>query len=283
MIRDAGRFVLGVLQGARDDRVTGLAAEVAYFAMLSVFPGLLAVAAAVTSLALVVGPDIATEVEATVVEWLEAVLTDKASAVTHEVRDLFDRNNGDLLTVAVVAAIWSGSRGIDAVIRAMALVANVVDHRPFWRRRLLSLGLLLGTVVAAAVALSMFVVGPLLGGGQAVAEAIGAGSAFATGWRWLRFPLVALALTGWSLVMLHVSRPGADRWRDDLPGAVAATALWLVATVGLRVYLGTIGATNPVLGALGGPVIALLWLYLLAAGLLLGAEVAQQVRERRRP
>ncbi|HVM07224.1 MAG TPA: YhjD/YihY/BrkB family envelope integrity protein [Acidimicrobiales bacterium] len=261
--------------------MTGLSAEVAYFAMLSVFPGLLAVAAAVTSLSLVVGPDAASEVEATVVSWLETVLTDRASAVVDEVRGLFDRDNSDVFTFAVVAALWSGSRGVDALIRAVVLVANDVDLRPFWRRRLLSLGLLLGTVVATAVSLSMFVVGPLLGGGQAVADAIGAGSAFATGWRWLRLPLVAVALTGWSLVILHVSRPGADRWRDDLPGAVTTTALWLIATAGLRAYLGTLGATNPVLGALGGPLIALLWLYLLAAALLIGAEVAQQVRELR--
>lgn len=281
VITDVRDFGTQLARAGKDDRITGLAAEVAYFAMLGIFPGLLAVAAAVTSLAVVVGPDVAADVERTVVSWLETVLTDRASAVTSAVRDLFDRDNGDVFTFAVIAALWSGSRGIDAAIRAIVLVANDVDRRPFWRRRLLSLGLLVGTVVASAIALSMFVVGPLLGGGQAVAEAVGAGSAFATGWRWLRFPLAAVALTVWALVMLHVARPHAGRWRDDLPGAVTATALWLLATVGLRVYLGTVGATNPVLGALGGPVIALLWFYLLAMGLLVGAEVAQQVREKR--
>ena len=275
------RFVRDVLVGARDDRVTGLAAEVAYFAMLSLFPAIIAVAAAVTTLSPVIGGDDAADVEETVVQWLETALSDRAATVIDQVRELFDRSNADLFTLALLAAIWSGSRGVDAVVRAVTLVANDVETRPWWKRRLVALGLLLGTVAAAALALSMFVVGPLLGGGRAVADAVGAGSAFTTAWSWLRVPLVALALMGWSLVVLHVSRPGREAWRTDFPGALATTGLWLVATAGLRIYLQVLGSTNPLLGALGGPLILLLWLYLLALGLLLGAEVAQQLRSRR--
>ena len=275
------RFVRDVLVGARDDRVTGLAAEVAYFAMLSLFPAIIAVAAAVTTLSPVIGSDDAADVEETVVQWLETALSDRAATVIDQVRELFDRSNADLFTLALLAAIWSGSRGVDAVVRAVTLVANDVETRPWWKRRLVALGLLLGTVAAAALALSMFVVGPLLGGGRAVADVVGAGSAFTTAWSWLRVPLVALALMGWSLVVLHVSRPGREAWRTDLPGAAAATGLWLVATAGLRIYLQVLGNTNPLLGALGGPLILLLWLYLLALGFLLGAEVAQQLRCRR--
>ena len=274
-------FVMGTLRGARDDRVTGLGAEVAYFAMLSIFPALVAVAAAVTTLKPVVGAERAGEVEDTVVEWLEQALSDRASTVIDQVQELFDRSNADLFTVALLFALWSGSRGIDAVIRAVTLVANDTETRPWWKRRLVSLALLLGTVASTALALTMFVVGPLLGGGRAFADAIGADYVFATAWTWLRFPLVGLALTGWALVVLHISRPGNERWKTDVPGAIATTVLWLLATVGLRLYLQVLGSSNPLLGALGGPLILLLWLYLLALGLLIGAEVAQQFRLRR--
>ena len=275
------QFVVDTLRGARDDRVTGLGAEVAYFAMLSIFPALVAVAAAVTTLTPVVGAERAGEVEDTVIEWLEQALSNRASTVIDQVQDLFDRSNGDLFTVALLFALWSGSRGIDAVIRAVTLVANDTETRPWWKRRLVSLALLLGTVASAALALTMFVVGPLLGGGQAVADAIGVDYAFSTAWTWLRFPLVGLALTGWSLVVLHISRPGNEHWKTDVPGAITTTVLWLLATVGLRLYLQVLGSSNPLLGALGGPLILLLWLYLLALGLLIGAEVAQQFRTRR--
>ena len=281
MRNGAVEFVVDTLRGARDDRVTGLGAEVAYFAMLSIFPSLVAVAAAVTTLSPIIGAERAGEVEETVIEWLQQALSDQARTVIDQVRDLFDRSNADLFTIALLVALWSGSRGIDAVIRAVTLVANDVETRPWWKRRLVSLALLLGTVASAALALSMFVVGPLLGGGRAIADTVGAGAVFATAWTWLRFPLVGLALTGWSLVVLHVSRPGSEHWKTDLPGAITATVLWLLATIGLRLYLQVLGSSNPVLGALGGPLILLLWLYLLALGLLIGAEVAQQFRLRR--
>ena len=274
-------FVVDTFRGARDDRVTGLGAEVAYFAMLSIFPAIVAVAAAVTTLSPIIGSERASEVEETVIEWLRTALSERASTVIDQVRDLFDRSNADLFTIALLVALWSGSRGIDAIVRAVTLVANDVETRPWWKRRVVSLGLLLGTVGAAALAVSMFVVGPLLGGGRAVADTVGAGEVFATAWTWVRFPLVGLALAGWSLVVLHVSRPGREQWRTDLPGAITTTVLWVLATLGLRIYLQVLGSSNPLLGALGGPLILLLWLYLLALGLLIGAEVAQQFRTRR--
>lgn len=282
--RDSGDglvgFVVGVLRGAKADRVTGLAAEVAFFAVLSVLPILVAAATALTLVPRFGGDGEGVDVEGTIVSWVEDVLTEEATGVVDAIRDLFDRSNGDIFTIALLGALLAGSRGIDAAIEAVVVVANDVEARPWWKRRLLSLGMLLGTVVAGAVAVSMFVVGPLLGGARGVADELGRGETFVVVWRWLRFPLGALALTLWSAAVLHVSRPHGRAWRADLIGASVTTALWIALSLGLRVYLGTFGRSNPALGALGGPLILLLWLYLLALALLIGAEVAQQVRER---
>lgn len=279
-LRPAADLVVGVGRGARDDRVTGLAAEVAFFAALSVLPTLVAVAAALTLVPRLGGGSAgAGEVEATIIGWLENVLTNQASAVIDEVEQLFDRANGDIFTIALLVALWSGSRGIDAILRAIVVVSNQVERRPWWKRRLLSLGLLLLTIVVFAVVLSMFVVGPLLGGAQSVADHFGFGGGFTAAWRWLRVPVVATVLTAWSLLMLHVGRSSTRRWTADLPGAIVTTVLWIIASLGLRLYLATIGGTSVALGALGGPLIALVWLYLLAAALLIGAEVGQQVQE----
>lgn len=280
--RDEGivGLALGVLRGARDDRVTGLAAEVAFFGALSVLPTLIAAATALTLVPRFGTDGRGADVEGSITSWMERILTDQASGVVEATRALFDRSNGDIFTIALLLALFSGSRGIDAAVNAIVLVSNDFEGRPWWKRRLLSLGMLVSTVVAGAIAVSMFVVGPVLGGARDVAEQFGSGRGFVVAWRWLRFPLGALALTLWSVAVLHVARPHARSWRADLIGASVTTVLWIVLSVGLRVYLVTIGRSNPALGALGGPLIVLLWFYLLALALLLGAEVAQQVRER---
>ena len=273
-------FVLEVLRGARDDRLTGLAAEVAFFGALSVLPALIAAAAALTLVPRFGRDGRGADVEGAILSWAERLLTDQASGVLDAIRDLFDRSNGDIFTIAVLLALVSGSRGIDAAVNAIVLVSDDVEGRPWWKRRLLSLAMLLGTVVAGAVAVSMFVVGPVLGGARDLADQLGRGEGFVVAWRWLRFPLGALAVTSWSVAVLHVARPHARSWRADLVGASVTTLLWIVLSVGLRLYLATIGRSNAALGALGGPLILLLWLYLLALALLVGAEVAQQVRRR---
>ena len=280
-MRSPATTVAGVARGARDDRISGLAAEVAFFAALSVLPSLVAIAAALTLVPRLGGSASPGDVEATVVGWLQRVLTEQASDVTREVERLFDRANGDVFTLALVVALWSGSRGIDAVLRAIVVVSDDAERRPWWKRRLISLGLLLTTIIVTAVVLSMFVVGPLLGGAQSVADHFGFGRGFETAWSFFRLPVVAAVLTAWSLLMLHVGRSSRRRWRADLSGAVVTMVLWVLASLGLRIYLGTLGSTNLALGALGGPLIGLVWLYLLAAALLLGAEVAQQARGER--
>lgn len=275
-------FVRAVVVDTIDDRVTGLAAEIAFFGALSLFPGLLAFATAVTLLG-AVGVDTAQAIQDTVLVSLENVLTVEAGGVLRAARDIFERDNADVFTFAVLLALWSGSRGMDAVIEAVAIASDVEERRSWVRRRAIALGLLVATIVALAIVLSMLVAGPLLGGGRAVADALGFGALFAASWNVLRLPAAGLALVVWVLVVLHTARPRRRSWRDDLVGAVVAASGVLAVSVGLRVYLATVGRSNAVLGALGGPLILLLWLFLLGMALLIGAEVAQQWRERRAP
>ncbi|HEX7167900.1 MAG TPA: YhjD/YihY/BrkB family envelope integrity protein, partial [Acidimicrobiales bacterium] len=232
--------------------------------MLSLFPAAIALAAGVTLLADLRGAAGGGDVESAIIAWIERFATEEASGFIDSVRALFNRSNSDLLTVALAVSLWSGSRGIDAVVRSVVVIAGDIERRPWWKRRLLSLGLLLGTVVAGSMAVTMLVVGPLLGGGHALAEHLGLEDAFATAWGWLRLPLAVGALVGWAVVLLHVSRPNAGSWRSDLTGAIATAFLWLAATLGLRFYVSVVGASNAAAGALGGAVVALLWLYLLA-------------------
>src|SRR5690606_17520397 len=177
------------------------------------------------------------------------------------------------LTTGVVVALWAASRGFTAVVNGLDVVYDLEERRPWLRRRLVALGLALGTVVVVAALVAMLVVGPLLGSGAELAERIGAGRAFAAAWDWARWPAMLVALAAWTATIFHLAPNHRTPWRADVPGAVLTTGLWVLLSVGLRAYLALAPGSNQVLGALGGVLIVLLWLYLLAVGLLLGGEL----------
>lgn len=277
----AGEIIRELVHEWKDDRVAGVAAEVAFFGLLGLFPSLLAIAAALGSLDGLVGQDLADDARRAVVDGMQRFLTDDASTTIHAVEELFAEASPGALTTGAVLALWAASRGFTAVINGLDVVYDLDERRSYVRRRLAALGLALGTVLVVAAVLAMVVVGPLLGSGQELAERIGAGGAFAVLWDWARWPVMLAALVAWTATIFHLAPNHRSPWRDDLPGAVLTTGLWAALSLGLRAYLALAPGTNQVLGALGGILIVLLWLYLLAIGLLVGGEVNAILLHRR--
>lgn len=257
----------------REDRVSGLAAEVAFFALLSLFPTVLAVTAALGSLEAIVGQRVAERAEVEVVAFLERVLTDEAAGTIDAVRALFDGPNPGLLTIGLVIALWAASRGFAAVINALGAAYDIEEVRPWIVVRGIALVLALGSIVVGALVLAMLVLGPLLGTGREVAGAIGLGSWFATFWEVVRIPVMVLVLIGWAATIYHVAPDHRTPWRWDLPGAALSAALWGLFSFGFRLYLAVGGGGNEVVGTLGGTLIVVLWLYLMSVGLILGGEL----------
>jgi membrane protein len=265
----------------REDRVGGLAAEMAFFGMLSVFPALLALTSVLGLLDAVTSGDVADEAQDQVVGALSNVLSDQAEGTVDAVSALFETSSPGVLTISVALALWAASRGFAALVRALDIVYDLPEHRSWVRLRLVSLLLALGTVVIGAALLAMLVIGPLLGTGRSVADALGLGAGFATFWDWVRWPTIVVLVTVWAATVFHVAPNHSTPWRWDAPGAVIAAACWIVVSIGFRLYLEIAGEANQVFGILGGGLIALMWLYLLAVGLLLGGEVNAMMAERR--
>ena len=271
--RDVREVGTSVYREAVADRLTGLAAEVAFFGVLSLFPGLLMVAAALGSLDSLVGSKIATTTEREILRFLDLILTDQASGAVDAVARLFDRDNSGLVTVASLVALLVLSRGFATVLRALNLAYDVTERRRWWKLRLWSLGLALGSTLIAAVVLAMIVVGPLFGQGREVASLFGLGRGFGFIWRWLRWPLVFALLIAWATTLFYIGpNRRKERWRRDLPGATVAAVLWLIVSAGFNLYLRVAADTNPIYGVLGGGLILLVWLYLLSLSLLVGGE-----------
>lgn len=267
----------------RDDRVTGLAAEIAFFGLLSLFPALLAVAAALGSLEAVAGQDVAAQAEEEMVEFFRRVLTDEAAGTIDAVQGLFEGSSPGIATIGLVSALWAASRGFSALVNALDVVYDLDERRGYLRVRVTALGLAVATVVVIALILAMLVLGPLFGTGEEVADWLGFGGGFVTFWTWLRWPVGVVLAVAWAATVLHIAPNHRTPWRLDIPGAVVAAICWVGASFGLRVYLGLAVGTEQVLGTLGGSLIILLWLYLLALGLLLGGEVNAVIAHRTGP
>jgi membrane protein len=272
-----------LVDACRRHRLSGLAAEVAFWATLSIFPALLAVAAALGSVDALVGTDAAERTRAELVDGVTELLGGTASGVASTVDGLFDRPRPSLVSVGLVALVWAASRAFTALIRALDVIYGVDERRSWVRVRLTGLGLALGSLAVGSLVLAAVVVGPLLGRGPAVSEAVGLGDAFATAWTWVRLPVAALVLVAWATTIFHLAPDHRTPWRWDLPGALLTMGLWLVGHLGLLAYLSlTAGSTNAVFGVLGGALTLLLWLFVLAAGALLGAELNAAVARWRR-
>src|SRR5690606_5927944 len=141
----------------REDRVGGLAAEVAFFGVLSLFPALLAMTAALGWLDALAGRDVATRAEEAVVDFLRRVLTDEAAGSAEAGRGIFAEGDAGLVPGGVVAALWAASRGFVALVRALDVVYDLDERRSYVGLRAVALGLALGTVLVVAAMLAMLV------------------------------------------------------------------------------------------------------------------------------
>src|SRR4029453_2980556 len=164
------------------------------------------------------------------------------------------------LVVSLLAVLWAASGGVQGLVKGLNVVYDERETRGFVKLRGLSLLLTLGAIVVAVVALALITVFPRvvdnLGLGQA-------GQLAASIARW-----VVLAL----LVRFAPDRAN-PRWRWVSPGALVALVLWLLGSIGFSWYVDNFGKYNQTYGALAAVIILLLWLYLSAFAVLLGAEL----------
>ena len=120
--------------------------------------------------------------------------------------------------------------------------------------------------------ITAFVIGPLFGRAEVVSS-LGVSTEYAFVWSWVRFPVAFLALVAWATTLFHVGPDRPTRWRSGLRGGLLTTVLWVAASLAFSTYLKLVVPRSPVLGALGGGLILMTWLYLLCLALLIGAEL----------
>ena len=275
------RLAREVINKADRDRLLGLAAESAFFAVLTLFPALLVVATILGQLGTFIGESNALRVEEAVLTFLDELLTDSADDAIATVRQVFDVG-GNALTVATLLALASLSTAFSTLVNTVNIAYDVPETRGWWRRRWLGLLLGFGSVLTGALALTLLVIGPIFGRAEEAVGDIGIGGIYDFLWTYLRWPLAFGALVLWATTMDHLMPNRRTRWRYDLPGGLLTALLWLLASYGLNLYLELVVTSSPIFGALGGGLILMSWFYLLCVALLAGAELNAILLARRR-
>jgi membrane protein len=262
---------------AREDNLTDWAAALTYYGVLSIFPALLVLVALLSLLG---------EHPRTTDALLEIVQDVSPGAAAETLRDpIVDviRSKGGagaLLGVGLVGALWSASGYIGAFMRAMNVLYEVEEGRPFWKLRPLQIAITIAMVLLLAlVAIAIVVTGPLA---SAVGGVVGLGDAAVTAWSWGKWPVLVLIVIV-MLAVLYYAAPNVKHpgFRLLSPGAVAAVVLWLVASLLFALYVAKFGSYNRTYGSLGAVVVFLVWLWISNLALLLGAELDSELERRR--
>lgn len=263
------------------DRVLGLAAEAAFWALLSLTPLLLVLVAAVGYLTPLFGPGIMVRVEETILAAAEQVLVPAAVQDVLEpvLADVLRHGRGGIISLGFLFALWAGSTAMSVYVNAITLAYGMHGVRSVVKSRLLAFGLYLGGVMAGIVTLPLLVTAPgwIIAAAPEPARPL-MGPVVTYGY----WPTVVVVCTGLLALLYHLAVPARGRWRRDLPGALVAMGIWLAGSYLLRVFLSFAVTHSPIYGALSAPVAALLFLYLTALAVLLGAELNAQL-DRRHP
>ncbi len=268
------RISIMVVSLVRTNRVMALGAEIAYWMVLSVVPLLLAIASTLGWLSKIVGQTVADEARDQLAKQVTILFGTEGTAAT-SIDRLFGSTARGALTLSLITSFLAASRGFISLVGALGLISGHATQRNWIMTRVIGLLVMLLSLV---VLVTLLVV-------TGVAKT---GLGLASPWdgvvSTLILPISMVVMTGWAAVLLHVAPREHTPIAFDLPGAVL-TALWWVAGSYLTGwYIETTSSSEDVLGLLGSGVGILIWLYVIAVGILIGAQFNAAIRiDRRRP
>jgi membrane protein len=253
---------------ANQDNALGLAAELSYYFLLSLVPTIVCLVA----LASFLPPQ-------TIQEMIESLRRFAPGEVTTIVRDqltaLANRSNQGIFTFGLLFALWSSSAAMVSLSSALNRAYDIEEARPWWKVRLTAIFLTIGVAVFVVLAFGLVIVGPTLA--DQLAQRMGLGAAFTTSWKILQWPF-AFALVTVGLGLIYYFGPDAEQdWEWVTPGAVFGTALWLLASLAFKIYVTRFGTYNETYGSLGGVIVTMLWFYLSALAIVIGAEMNAEI------
>ena len=257
-----------------DDDCLGISAQLAYYFALALFPALLFIVAlasylpydVVNDAVAALAPIAPQEVLTIIRKQLESIVTGEATG---------------LLTIGILGALWSSSGAMTSIVSALNTAYDIPETRPWWKVRLVAIGLTIALVIFVLFSFTLVVAGP--DAGRYLTEWLGLPNFLDTVWRLVRWPLVFILATG-GIAIVYYYAPNAEQdWVWVTPGSIVATLFWIVFSMGFRFYVTRVGDLAATYGALAGAAILLLWLYLSGLALLIGGELNSEIEHAANP
>jgi membrane protein len=264
-----GELLKRTAKEASEDDCLGLAAQLAYYFFLALFPAILFI------LALASFFPLTNFIDETVRALRPIAPTQILTFLEEQLRRLSNADNGGILTIGILGAIWSSSAAVVAIIGSLNRAYDIEEGRPWWKVRLTAIGLTVALALLVLVSFSLIVAGPTAA--QHLASSFGLGEAFEWTWRILQWPLAFFLLsTGVGLV--YYFAPDAEQdWAWITPGAIAGTLLWIIVSLGFKFYVANFADYNATYGAVGAVIVLLLWFYISGLAILVGAEMNAEI------
>ncbi|MFC4786229.1 YihY/virulence factor BrkB family protein [Nocardioides sp. MAHUQ-72] len=262
------RLIVTTVSSCLRYRVTGLAAEAAFFAVLSVPPLIFAMAGAIGYVTDRFTPAQIADVRAAVIDLSERALTESAvnRIIIPTIDDVLKGGRFDVISLGFVLALWSGSRALNVFVDTITIMHGLGGHRGIIKTRALSFALYVLAMVTGVLTVPLVVAGPSL-----VGDWLPPRFDFVMNFYW---PTVIVVCICFLATLYHVSVPVRTNWSFNLPGATFSLVVWIAGSYLLRWFLtATAADSKSIYGPLSAPIAVLIWLYLVAIAVLIGAAV----------
>ncbi|MCM3554702.1 YihY/virulence factor BrkB family protein [Janibacter melonis] len=272
-------FVLALVRLVRETvriclryRVTGLAAEAGFFALLSLPPLVLGLFGGVGYVGSAVGQSGVDDFTERIASYAGSFLTPQVidDLLLPTVDEVFRAGRGELISIGFLLSVWSGSRVLNVFIDTISIMYGQSGIRGIVRTRAMSLSIYTLGLLFGVVMMPLVLVGP---------SAIGSLLPDPADWLVaLYWPVVSVLVLAGVTTLFHLSTPQRDPWRRDLPGAALTLVLWVLSAWLVRTLVaGSLGGTS-IYGPLSTPIILIVGLYAIAISVLVGAALNAAVR-----
>jgi membrane protein len=251
------------------DNGLGLAAQLAYYFFFALFPAILVGIALASFFPLEHFLD-------RIVATLGGVLPgDVIAIVQDQMRKISQGQDGGVLTFGLLFALWSSSAAMVGLIDALNRAYDIDEARPWWKVRLLAIALTIALAAFILLAFALVLVGPTAA--EHIARATALGPVFEWTWKILQWPLILALVSLGTALVLYCAPDAEQRWVWITPGAVVTTVLWLLASLGFKLYVSNFGSYTETYGTIGAVMVLLLWFYISGLVMLFGAELNAEI------
>src|SRR3954453_19168164 len=263
-----GRIIVATVATCLRNRVTGLAAEAAFFAILSLPPLIFALAGSIGDAFAQLDNRQIDDGRHTVLDLASRALTPETvdSIIRPTLNDVLRGGRYDVISIGFILALWSGSRALNVFVDTITIMYGLGGHRGIIRTRALSFLLYVLGMLTGVLTIPLVVAGP-----RVVSRALPARLDFLDNLYW---PTVLLLCVCFLTTLYHVSVPVRTAWRYNVPGAIFTMFCWIRGSAvlpGVRVR--TAQGSTSIYGPLAGPIAVVLWLHILSIAVPIGAAL----------